>query len=88
MGDCSMKRFHCINNYYSVTLFICEINVVLRKKIFFQIVKDWHLTMIVVAMCLVVVIIGVAVAIVGDYKAVEVPDIERPISRNVSCNVR
>ena len=50
--------------------------------------KDWHLTMIVVAMCLVVVIIGVAVAIVGDYKAVEVPDIERPISRNVSCNVR
>lgn len=49
----------------------------------FQIVKDWHLSMIVVAMCLVVVIIGVVVAIVADYKAVQVPDLERPITRNV-----
>ena len=39
--------------------------------------------MIVVAMCLVVVIIGAAVAIVGDYKAVQVPDTEHPVSRNV-----
>lgn len=49
-----------------------------------QIVKDWHLTMIVVAMCLVVVIISVAVAIWGQYEAVQVPDFERPVTRNVS----
>ena len=51
-----------------------------------QIVKDWHLTMIVVAMCLVVVIICVTVAIWGQYEAVQVLDFERPESRNVSFN--
>lgn len=40
--------------------------------------------MIVVAMCSVTIIIAVVVAIVGDYKAVPVPDKERPITRNVS----
>ena len=40
--------------------------------------------MIVVAMCVVVVIVGVVVAIVGDYKATLVPDQEQPITRNVS----
>ena len=39
--------------------------------------------LVVVAMCSVVVIIGIAVAIFGDYKAVQVPDLERPITRNV-----
>ena len=52
---------------------------------FLQIVKDWHLTLIVVALCLVVVIIGVTVAIWGQYEAVQVPDFERPESRNVSA---
>ena len=36
------------------------------------------------ALCLVVVIIGVAVAIWAQYDAEQVPDIERPESRNVS----
>ena len=49
-----------------------------------QIVKDWHLTLIVIALCLVVVIIGVAVAIWAQYDAEQVPDNERPESRNVS----
>ena len=53
-----------------------------------QAVKDWHLVLIVVAMCSVVVVIGIAVAIFGDYKAVQVPDRERPITRNVRVNYR
>ena len=52
-----------------------------------QAVKDWHLLLVVLAMCSVVVIIGIFVAIFGDYRAVQVPDRERLITRNVSSFV-
>ena len=48
-----------------------------------QAIKDWHLLLAVLGMCSVVVIIGIFVAIFGDYEAVQVPDRERPITRNV-----
>ena len=46
--------------------------------------KDWHLVLIVAAMCSGVIIIGIAVAIFGDYKAEIEEDNERPEARNVS----
>ena len=49
-----------------------------------QAIKDWHLMMIVLTLCTVVVIFFTAVAIFGEYKATEVQDNERPDTRNVS----
>lgn len=49
-----------------------------------QAIKDWHLMMIVLALCSVVVIFFTAVAIFGNYRAKEVQDNERADSRNVS----
>ena len=48
-----------------------------------QAIKDWHLMMIVLALCSVVVIFFTAVAIFGNYKAEDVQDNERPDTRNV-----
>jgi hypothetical protein len=69
---------------YSLLIFYNNIQAIFMSCL--QIVKDWHLTMIVVALCLIVVIICVSVAIWARYESEQVPDIERPESRNVSFN--
>ena len=48
-----------------------------------QAIKDWHLMMIVLVLCAIVVIFFTAVSSFGDYKAIEVQDNERPDTRNV-----